>query len=167
MTLNHSGQSFISLRNTMEYLHRYVEMEQVRNADFTCRILADDELDPDETILPPMLIQPFIENAIWHGTSGNKKNININVDFKKVNDQLVCIIDDNGIGINQSLELKSTNAGGHQPVGISNIQNRIHLLNEKYNLHSSITVEDKLNLPGYGETGTIVTLRLPLEITKK
>jgi len=166
MTLNQSGQPFISLRNTIDYLHRYVEMEQVRNAEFTCRILADDELDLDETILPPMLIQPFIENAIWHGTTGNNKSININIDFKKMNEQLVCIIDDNGIGIEQSLKMKKENAGGHQPVGISNIQTRIHLLNEKYNLQSSITVEDKSNLPGYRETGTLVTLRLPLEMKK-
>ena len=166
MTLNQSGQPFISLRNTIEYLHRYVEMEQVRNAEFTCRILADDELDLDETILPPMLIQPFIENAIWHGTTGNNKSININIDFKKLDEQLVCIIDDNGIGIEQSLKMKKETSGGHQPVGISNIQTRIHLLNEKYNLQSSVTVEDKSNLPGYRETGTLVTLRLPLEMKK-
>lgn len=167
MTLNHSGQSFISLRNTIEYLHRYVEMEQVRNADFTCRILADDELEPDETILPPMLIQPFIENAIWHGTTGTNKNININIDFKKERDQLICLIDDNGIGIIQSLEAKSRNANGHQPVGIINIQGRIHLLNEKYNLKSSVTVVDKSTLPGFEESGTLVTLRLPLEIAER
>ncbi|MEO6540194.1 MAG: histidine kinase, partial [Ferruginibacter sp.] len=166
LTLNQSGQPFISLRNTIDYLYRYVEMEQVRNADFTCRILADDELDIDETVLPPMLIQPFIENAIWHGTTGNRKNININVDFKKQHEQLICIIDDNGIGIDQSLKMKTGHAGGHEAVGISNIQTRIHLLNEKYNLQSSITVEDKSKLPGYPETGTLVTLRLPLEMKK-
>ncbi|HEX2683268.1 MAG TPA: two-component regulator propeller domain-containing protein, partial [Ferruginibacter sp.] len=166
MTLDQSGQHFISLRNTIEYLHRYVEMEQVRNADFTCRILADDDLDVDETVLPPMLIQPFIENAIWHGTTGSKKNININIDFKKEGDQLVCIVDDNGIGIDQSLKMKRDITRGHQAVGISNIQTRINLLNEKYNLQSSITVADKSLLPGYSETGTVVTLRLPLEIKK-
>jgi LytS/YehU family sensor histidine kinase len=112
MTLNQSGQPFISLRNTIDYLHRYVEMEQVRNAEFTCRILADDELDPDETVLPPMLIQPFIENAIWHGTTGNNKSININIDFKKEDEQLICIIDDNGIGIDRSLKMKTEHTGG-------------------------------------------------------
>jgi two-component sensor histidine kinase len=165
VTLDQSGQPFISLRNTIDYLHRYIEMEQIRNSHFTCRILADDELDPDETVLPPMLIQPFIENAIWHGTTGTKKNININIDFKKENSHLVCIIDDNGIGIAQSLQHKNNDGSLHKPVGIANIKNRIRLLNEKYNLKCSITIEDKTRLPGNTETGTLVTLQLPFEIT--
>jgi ligand-binding sensor domain-containing protein/two-component sensor histidine kinase len=164
ITLNQSGQSFISLRNTIDYLHRYVEMEQVRNADFTCRILADDELDMDETVLPPMLIQPFVENAIWHGITGKKKNINITIDFKKENKELACIIADNGIGINQSLKNKKTETDLHQSVGIENINNRIRLLNEKYNLKSSITIQDKSTISNTEGSGTIVTLRIPLEI---
>ncbi|OSZ80585.1 hypothetical protein CAP36_04860 [Chitinophagaceae bacterium IBVUCB2] len=167
MTLTQSGQSFISLRNTIEYLYRYVEMEQVRNAYFTCRILADDELEPDETMLPPMLIQPFIENAIWHGTSGSNKNINITIDFKKEGTQLVCYIEDNGIGIIRALENRKRTGNEHQPVGIINIQSRINLLNEKYKLKSSVTVEDKTALPAYNDTGTLVTLRLPLEIVER
>ncbi len=73
MTLDQSGQSFISLRTTLEYLARYIEMEQIRNNHFTCQLLAGEELDPDETVLPPMLIQPFIENSIWHRVTGNQK----------------------------------------------------------------------------------------------
>ena len=164
ITLDQSGESLISLRNTMDYLHRYIEMEQIRNSDFTCRILADGELDPDETLLPPMLIQPFIENAIWHGTTGNCKNISINIDFKKDKDQLVCIIDDNGTGIEHSLQNKTDNGNLHKPMGIANIKNRIHLLNEKYGLKSSITIEDKSRLQGCSQSGTRVTLQLPLEI---
>ena len=81
LTLHHSGKTFISLRDTIDYLTRYMEMEQIRNELFTCRILADDELDINEIYLPPMLIQPFIENALWHGSKAGNKNININVDF--------------------------------------------------------------------------------------
>jgi two-component sensor histidine kinase len=164
ITLDQSAQPFISLRNTIDYLHRYVEMEQVRNADFTCRILADDELDLDETELPPMLIQPFVENAIWHGVTSNEKNINITIDFKKENHQLACIIADNGIGINEALKIKRNGHNLHKSVGIENIHNRIRLLNEKYNLKSSITVRDRKDVPGEEGRGTIVTLRIPLEI---
>jgi len=170
MTLDQSGQSFITLRTTIEYLNRYVEMEQIRNSHFTCRILADEELDPDETVFPPMLIQPFVENAIWHGVTSTQKNININIDFKKSaslgrqTNQLVCIIEDNGIGINDSLKNKKNSPDKHHSVGIENVNNRIRLLNEKYNLQSSVTIEDKSKLPDYSGTGTIVTLRIPLEI---
>lgn len=166
MTLDQSRQSFISLRNTIDYLHRYAEMEQVRNSHFTFRILADEELDLDETVLPPMLIQPFIENAIWHGTTCTQKNININIDFKRQGNQLACIIDDNGIGVEQSLKNKKDNdTGMHQSVGIANIKNRIHLLNEKYKMQCSIHIEDKSTIATSKENGTLVTLQLPIEIT--
>lgn len=164
MTLDQSGQSFISLRNTMEYLTRYIEMEQIRNSHFTCRILAEEELDPDETVLPPMLIQPFIENAIWHGTTDKQKSINIHIDFKKQGTQLACIIEDNGVGISQSLKNKTNSNDAHHSVGIENIHNRIRLLNEKYHLQSSLNIEDKSEVPGYNGTGTVVTLLMPLEI---
>ena len=173
MTLDQSGQSFISLRTTMEYLTRYVEMEQIRNSYFTCRILADEELDPDETILPPMLIQPFVENAIWHGVTGTQKNINISIDFKKSTgsgeqpNQLVCTIEDNGVGINESLKNKKNSPDKHHSVGIENVNNRIRLMNEKYNLQSSVTIDDKFELPGYSGTGTLVTLRIPLDIKEE
>lgn len=163
MTLDHSVKSFVSLRSTMEYLERYMEMEQVRNDKFTCRILADDELDRDEILLPPMLIQPFIENAIWHGITETRKDININIDFKKAGEQLVCIIDDDGVGIDRSIANKKNNVETHTSVGIANIQNRIQLLNEKYGLACSIEIIDKSNLPGQLQ-GTRVTIRLPIQI---
>jgi len=166
ITLDQTGQSFISLRNTIDYLQRYVEMEQVRNAEFTCRILADDELDLDETELPPMLIQPFVENAIWHGVTSKEKNINITIDFKKENNQLACIISDNGIGINQSMKNKIEGNELHHSVGIENIHNRLRLLNEKHTLQSSLSIQDKSTLAHADEQGTIVTLRIPLEINQ-
>lgn len=167
MTLDQSGQSFISLRTTIGYLTRYIEMEQIRNSYFTCRILADEELDADETVLPPMLIQPFVENAIWHGTTDRQKSINITIDFKKEQNQLVCIIEDNGIGINESLKNRSGGNDIHRSVGIENVNNRIRLLNEKYNLRSCISIKDKKDIPGHTGTGTVVTLRIPLEIKEE
>ena len=164
VTLDNSAQTFISLRSTMDYLQRYVEMEQIRNQAFTCSIIADEELDINEVVLPPMLIQPFVENAIWHGLSAEHKNIHVNINFTRQENQLVCIIDDNGIGINKSVENKTSSKNVRQSVGISNIKQRIQLLNEKYNLKSSVTFEDKSTLGTYNESGTLVTLKLPIEI---
>ena len=164
ITLDQSGQTFISLRNTVDYLKRYIEMEQIRKNNFTCSIEVDERLDLDESLLPPMLIQPFIENAIWHGTPA-RRTIAIRVCFKKDGDTMICTVDDDGIGINQSLKNKSDNTLSHQPVGISNIRNRITLLNEKYHLDSLINIIDKQDMPG-GHTGTLVILKLPLEINE-
>jgi ligand-binding sensor domain-containing protein len=167
ITLDQSGQSFISLRNTREYLERYIEMEKIRNSHFTWSIHIDKQLDMDETVLPPMLIQPFIENAIWHGVSGKNKHIHVNVDFKKENGGLVCVIEDDGVGIDQSLKNRENNPDLHNSFGIVNIRNRIRLLNEKHNLQSSISITDKKNVTGTTTTGTLVTLHLPLEINEE
>jgi sensor histidine kinase YesM len=80
----------------MDYLERYMEMENIRNSHFTHQIVVDPKLDLDETMVPPMLIQPFIENAVWHGVSANNKHIHVRITFCRVGDNLVCIIDDNG-----------------------------------------------------------------------
>ena len=91
-----------------------------------------------------------------------KKNINIQISFQQQEDQLICIVEDDGIGIEESLKRK--NDLTHEPsVGIDNIKQRIELLNEKYNLQSSIQIEDKLTLSPANGTGTIVTLHLPIK----
>lgn len=164
ITLDQSVKPFVSLRQTIEHLTRYIEIEQIRNEAFTCRILADDELDPNEVMLPSMLIQPFVENALWHGTTANKRNVNINIDFKKDGDGLLCIIEDDGIGINRSLSNKINGSATHKSLGLENIAHRIGLLNEKYKLKSSVRINDKEDLGNYSGTGTVVQLFLPLQI---
>ena len=113
-----------------------------------------------------MLIQPFIENAIWHGWTPEKEGIDICVRFEKHGDQLVCTIDDNGIGIQASLNGKSESGRVHHGVGIENIRSRIELLNKKHNLKSTITLVDKASLKNGHVSGTCVTLRLPMEMNE-
>ncbi|MEP6793831.1 MAG: histidine kinase [Saprospiraceae bacterium] len=164
MTLDQSSQSYVTLNSTIDYLKKYVEMEKIRTDNFNIRMTCDEFMDADEIVLPPMLIQPFIENAIWHGMNGDGKQLEICVTFKQQGDNLICIIEDDGVGIQKSLAKKKKYPIGFESVGISNIQKRIDLLNKKYNLHSKILVEDKSTLPGSAETGTIVTISLPLEM---
>jgi ligand-binding sensor domain-containing protein/two-component sensor histidine kinase len=163
ITLDQSSHPTVSLRNTIDYLERYMEMENIRNSGFTHQITVDPKLDIDETTVPPMLIQPFIENALWHGVSAGNKRIHVKIDFAKVNDNLVCTVDDNGIGIHHANQHTQTN-GRHKPVGIANIETRVSLLNEKYNLHGHISIVNKKDIAGQTETGTMVTLQLPLDI---
>lgn len=162
ITLDQSGHSFISLKSTVDYLQLYIEMEKIRNDQFTYAIIIDEELDIEKTILPPMLIQPFIENAIWHGIPPDKKTIYIEISFKKENNFLVCTIDDDGSGIEEAIRNKSVTNNLHKSVGIENIRNRIRLLNEKYGLQSSIAITDKKNIPGSASSGTKVILYLAL-----
>jgi ligand-binding sensor domain-containing protein len=162
ITLDQSTQSLVSLRNTVDYLQRYMEMESIRNSLLSYAFSIDPKLDMDEIEVPPMLIQPFIENALWHGVSAQDKRIHITIGFKKEKETLVCTIDDNGIGILQSQKKNKENNNRHRSLGISNIRDRVNLLNEKYGLHSRFTIEDKKETRG--ENGTLVTLHLPIEI---
>jgi ligand-binding sensor domain-containing protein len=164
MTLDQSSQPQVSLRNTMDYLSRYMEMETIRNSLFTYEVTVDRSLDVDETFVSPMLIQPFIENAIWHGVSASRKNIHVQVDFARDNEALICTVDDDGVGISQAQAARPVNGSRHQSHGINNIKNRITLLNEKYDLDCCIHITDKKELTGSMATGTRVTLQLPLEI---
>jgi sensor histidine kinase YesM len=159
ITLDNSTKPFVSLKNTIDYLQRYLEMEQIRTNYFTYTIEVDEELQAENIFLPPMLIQPFIENAIWHGAHPNKP-IQLSIAFLQKNHELVCIIEDDGIGIETSLKNKGNNIN-HQSIGISNIKHRISLLNEKYHFHSTVSIEDKSAIIPKNGTGTKVTLHLP------
>lgn len=166
ITLDQSSQSLVSLRNTMDYLERYLEMEQIRNSYLTFTIKAEDNTDQDEIFIPPMLIQPFIENGLWHGVAANNKAIHITIHFKKENNCLICTVEDNGIGLNQAEKNKNESAIRRKSHGISNIKQRIQLLNEKHGLHCTVSIRDKQNIPGSTTTGTMVKICLPLEISE-
>jgi ligand-binding sensor domain-containing protein len=166
ITLEQSTQEMISLRGTIDYLNRYIEMETIRNEFLRHEFEVDEELDQDEIQVSPMIIQPFVENAIWHGVSARNKNIRVKISFSKTSGSLVCIVDDNGMGISHSRSLKKMNGAQRRSHGIVNVQNRIKLLNEKYNLRCSVTIVDKKDIPGMIEPGTVVTIELPYQTTE-
>lgn len=157
-TLDHSTREWVTLRQTIDYLQRYIELEKIRRSDFSFIVETDKNLRENETFLPPMLIQPLLENAIWHGKNKEVK-LEIKMQFKREGNQLLCIVTDNGIGIDESRKQPQT-VKLYESIGISNIQQRIRLLNEKYSLQSELVLEDRKGIP---QSGTIATLRLPLK----
>ncbi|HXD79846.1 MAG TPA: histidine kinase, partial [Puia sp.] len=162
LNLEHSRQTFITLRQNNEYLESYLEMEQLRFPGFSFRIQVSPDLDPGEVRLAPMLIQPFVENAIWHGLLPGGSDKWVHIRFYRDRDRVVCEIEDNGIGIRQSLLNKTTAQQTHRSVGISNIQERIAVLNEKYRIRCSLAISDKTDEPGPGRSGTVITLTFPI-----
>ena len=162
LNLEHSRQTFISLHQNIEYLESYLEMEQLRFPDFSFRIEVSKELDRNEIRLAPMLIQPLVENAIWHGLLPKDADKRVDIRFYHDGGQLICEIEDSGIGIRQSLNNKSTGHHGHRSVGISNIKERIAVLNEKYRIQCSLVIRDKTDIPGRTDTGTLITVTQPL-----
>jgi ligand-binding sensor domain-containing protein len=159
MNLDHSRHHFITLDQNIQYLHRYLEIEKLRFEDFTYTITVDKELDTTSIEIPPMLLQPLVENAIWHGLKPKKGNKKIDIRFLKEQGQLICEIEDNGIGIDRSSAKKQPDT--HHSVGIENIKDRISLLNSKYHINCMLQITD-IGENGHAASGTLARLTLSL-----
>jgi LytS/YehU family sensor histidine kinase len=159
-TLEHSRQTFITVKQCVQHLEQYMEMEKIRFEDFAYSIETDKTLELDEIRMAPMLVQPLVENAIWHGLKNSNENKTIEIKFYKDRQYVVCEIADNGPGINH--KPKVTKVGEpHRSISISNIHSRLKMLNEKYNMHCSLEFIDKADKDPQAH-GTIAILRLSL-----
>ena len=161
--LEQSKQTFITVKQCIDHLRQYLEMEKIRFEDFSYSIHIDDDLDVDAVHMPPMLVQPLVENAIWHGLRNKDDEKKLDIRFVREDGQLICEIEDNGIGYLLSLKNKSGLQPVHRSLGIANIYERLELMNEKYNVNCSLSIKDKLELPGRNGSGTIATLKFNLK----
>lgn len=161
LNLEHSRKTFITLRQNIEYLESYLEMEQLRFSDFNYHIGVQGEVDVDEIRIAPMLTQPLVENAIWHGLLPNGGDKQLNILFYIDEGKLVCEIEDNGIGIRRSLQNRNDSQQMHTSMGICNIRQRIAILNEKYHIRCSLSIQDKSEISGAIDTGTVSKLVVP------
>jgi LytS/YehU family sensor histidine kinase len=159
ITLEESKQPFITVAQCVDHLKQYLEMEKIRFDSFAYDIQLEPGLAANEIHIAPMLVQPLVENAIWHGLQKQQGEKTVHIRFSRKQGQLVCEIDDNGIGIKHSLENGLSSRRTHRSVGISNIEERLHVLNEKYNMNCELTITDKSELEKES-TGTLATLRL-------
>ncbi len=153
--LHNSRQEEISLTEEISVLKNYIELEQQMSSNtFKYEIITDLKLDPEEILIPPMLIQPFVENSIKHAFKTTSEG-KITIDFSIKNQFLVCTIIDNGIGIHQLK--KDTNANSHNSVAIKITEERIRALSKKslFNI-DEIIHKNKV-------TGTKVSFRIPLK----
>ena len=122
---------YISIAEEIEFLDKYLLLEKIRfNNSFSYHINEDIE-NIHDTLIPPMLLQPFIENAVIHGLSKLKdRKGNLEVLLKEEDETIVCTIMDNGIGRESALKNRSS---AHKSVAISNLETRMELLNSASN----------------------------------
>ena len=161
-TLEHSKHTFISLQESITHLERYIEMEKIRFENFSYHLEIDKNINLNEIMVPPMLLQPLVENAIWHGLRQNQGEKTLNIIIRKSNNNICCIIEDNGPGINHSKDIRQINKE-IESTAINNIYKRISLLNEKFNMDYSITITDKSTDEKYKEKGTVAEIIIPLK----
>ncbi|RFS16072.1 histidine kinase [Emticicia sp. C21] len=164
LVLQNSDKNLVPLSQEIEMLNLYLELEKLRFTEkFTYEIIYDEEDIDTETIeIPPMLLQPFVENALWHGLLPKKDNRVLTLSFDLVNDDiLVCSIEDNGIGRQKSHLLKKnqTSTKKHISKGIRITQDRLNLISLQYNQHARIEIIDKEDTEG-NPTGTKVVIEL-------
>jgi len=158
LSLEHARRTNITVREKLDYLSNYLEMERLRfDNSFNYQIVIDERIIPEETTVPPMMVQPLVENAIWHGLMNKEGDRQLFVRYRLQDEHLVCEVEDNGIGIVQNMRKQNTN---HKSLGIENIRRRIALLNQKYHTHCSLNFIDK-SKHNETETGTIAILTLP------
>lgn len=159
--LNHSSENMITLEQEVEMLHLYAELEQLRydNAfDFSVKV--NSQIDASETMVPGMLLQPFVENAIWHGImplQGKRKG-NINVEVTSDASRLNIVIEDNGIGREESKKINKSVS--HRSMGVLLSDNRMKIIEHLYGGEgASIDFEDLYDTQGKA-TGTKVILSI-------
>jgi sensor histidine kinase YesM len=153
--LDQSGKDFVSLTEELEQLSLYLELEKER---FTGKF--DYELPSaagyEDTRLPPMILQPFVENAIWHGIRYREEGGQLTVAVARNNGKVLVTITDNGIGRSRSAALKTKNQLNHQSTGLETTLQRLELVNAYYGEDFSVQIKDAF--PGDEHVGTSVEL---------
>jgi signal transduction histidine kinase len=155
-----SSKDFIPLDRELDLLRKYLELEHLRfGQHFDFEIQVPDDIQTEDFAIPGFLIQPHLENAIWHGLRYKKEKGALVLSLKKSGKSLLVSIEDNGIGIEESKKLKTENQKSHGSRGFSNILERIELLNGLYGFKIKLEVHS----PIAENSGTRVEYVLPLQ----
>ena len=142
--LENSEEDFIPLTKELELLELYTKLEHSRFPEkFDYEITLDEHIDVASYQIPPMLLQPYIENAIWHGLRYKEEKGFLKIDIKEKSATAIeIIITDNGIGRQKSGELKTNNQKKQKSKGMGNIKKRIDILNEMYKDKVDVYISD-------------------------
>lgn len=158
--LEHSKRDTISLREEMELLTVYSELENMQfNHPFTFRIVTDLSVDPELIDIPPMLLQPFVENAIRHGFVNKDAPYDLLLSFYDRDGYVHCIIDDNGIGRDAAKTNRRTETSDHQSHGMNITKDRLETLKLRFNLDATMRIIDKKKADGTSD-GTRIEISL-------
>ncbi|WP_299097554.1 tetratricopeptide repeat protein [Winogradskyella sp.] len=156
ITLENSRDKLVPLKQELEAVNNYLELQNLEdNQSYNYTILVDKTIDEELFKIPPMLIQPFIENAIEHAFEDRKENRKIDIQLKYIKEELICTIEDNGIGIEAQNSHKRKDK---KSLATTITSERLKMLSKDFNINGSVKIEDRKH---YNEQGTIVTLVIP------
>ncbi len=160
--LDMSNHESVSLAEELEALNLYLELEKMRfEESLEVKVEVDSDIYPEGCKIPPMLIQPYVENALKHGLLHRKESRKLRCSFHKQGNVLVVEIADNGIGRKRSQEMNKKSARQHISFSTVATQKRIELMNRTLPEGFSVEYVDHVNAAGEAE-GTTVILRMPI-----
>ena len=165
MLLDNADQPFVSVRQELELLELYLSLENLRIPNLQYSIEKDPELDAEERMIPNMMLQPYIENAIWHGLSNKKGERKLQVRIHEGSRATEFEVEDNGIGRKKAAELKQQFRHGHHSKGMQLLSKRFELLSKEYGtaIHTSIT-----DLQDHDQAiGTLVKIQVPFTLSQQ
>ncbi len=168
LVLNNSEKNFISLSSELEMIRLYLSLESLRfRQSFTYFIEVDETIDADETQVPTLLIQPYIENAVWHGLRMKEGEKKLWIRFSANDQHLIIEIEDNGIGREKAAVVKKQKLGIEQfeSKGMALSQQRIGLLNRQGIIRARVETIDMVN-SAQQSTGTKIIIQLPFDTQK-
>jgi hypothetical protein len=163
MTLDNSEKSTIPISDEIMRLKLYLELQLLRFDDmFAYTIQVDKSIDQHNLEIPPMLIQPYVENAIKHGISSLDRQGRIDVSMNMNGSFLICEITDNGIGINKSIQEKQQNHHNHHAsMAMRVTEERLDIINAAHKNNLTVDITD-LSETGSGLCGTKVIIHIPV-----
>lgn len=157
MVLDHSVRDHIALSEEIDFLREYLKLEALRFADgLHWSVEADDALLAEDPRLSALLVQPFVENAVWHGLAPKSGEKRLLVRFAEAGDHIVCVIEDNGVGRHAE---RAVSLDGHKSLGLRITGERLQLLAHRMEQQGGYYFDDLKDDQGRPK-GTRVTLRL-------
>jgi LytS/YehU family sensor histidine kinase len=163
LILDNSNSKKVLLSNELEALKLYIEMERIRfDNKFDYRIIVDERVHTDSIGVPSLIIQPYVENAIWHGLLHKESNGSLWVKIRMLDENtLECLIEDNGVGREKAAEFRSKSATGKKSLGMKLTEDRIAVLNQYAQTNASVEIVDLADGNGTA-TGTRVVVIIPV-----
>jgi hypothetical protein len=161
--LESTREDFIMLEDELKNLENYLELQMLRFSNkFSYSITMDDDIDPGEMMVLPMLIQPFVENAIEHGIKPKEGDGHVIISFHKQGEMITCEVEDDGIGREQSLKVESVKAG-HRSYGVTIAKERLAAMSKKLRRSVRLRIID-LQTDAGKASGTRVVIDMPFKM---
>ncbi len=160
--LENSKHDLVPLETELAIIKLYLHLEHFRFKEkFSYDFEVGSDLKPDEVEIPPMLIQPYIENAVWHGLRYKKQKGFLKLTCNRIGENIVFSIEDNGIGRLRSQAIKTKNQQSEESTGLKNIAQRLDIINDLNNTNIKVEINDAN--PLQEDCGTLVCINIPVK----